>query len=377
MRLHDFIDGHRELILEEWESFAREVSPASHTMDVVALRDHAGQMLTEIAAHLRTAPTLSQRQENAEARAANHENLATAAEEHGAGRAESGFAIDAVVAEYRALRVSVLTLWIRQLGHLETENIEDMMRFNAAIDRSLAECVAEFNVTVEGAKEMFLAILGHDLRSPLAAIYTSARLMLDTRRLEEADRSLTTRIATSAKRTVAMVGDLLDFTRSRLGGGIPVVRQQLQLGQLIRDAVEEHCAAHPQHKFQVDTTKEQSGEWDGARLSQALTNLIANAGAHAPPGTSVAVGLAAEGDDVTITIHNLGTTIPGDRLDGLFNPMKIQKGGSRAASGGPTGNLGLGLYIAERIVHAHGGWIDVESTEAKGTTFTVHLPRRG
>jgi K+-sensing histidine kinase KdpD len=108
-----------------------------------------------------------------------------------------------------------------------------------------------------------------------------------------------------------------------------------------------------------------------------LINLIANAGAHAPPGTSVSVGLADQDDDVAITIHNMGPTIPGDRLDGLFNPMKTQRGGSMAALGGPTGNLGLGLYIAERIVHAQGGRIEVESAEAKGTTFTVHLPRRG
>jgi signal transduction histidine kinase len=133
-------------------------------------------------------------------------------------------------AEYRALRVSVLSLWTRELGQLETEHIEDMIRFNDAINHSLAESVAEFNGSVEAAKEMFLAILDHDLRSPLGAIYGSAHLMLDRCTLEEGDRSLTSRIATSPKRTVALVGDLLDFTRSRLGGGIPLVRQEMELG---------------------------------------------------------------------------------------------------------------------------------------------------
>ncbi len=282
-----------------------------------------------------------------------------------------------MVAEYRGLRLSVLSLWTEELGQLEAENIADLIHFNEAIDQSLAESVAGFTGTVEEAKEMFLAILGHDLRTPLGAIYTSAEFMLDGRTLEERDRSLTIGIARSARRTVAMVGDLLDFTRSRLGGGIPLVRQETDLGRLLREAVEETSAAYPHHKFELDTLEEQRGEWDAARLSQALTNLIVNACEHAAPGISVAVGFADAGDHVTVTIHNMGAPIPGDRLDGLFNPMKARRGGSMAVSGGPTGNLGLGLYIAERIVHAHGGWIEVESAEGTGTTFRVQLPRRG
>jgi signal transduction histidine kinase len=173
-----------------------------------------------------------------------------------------------------------------------------------------------------------------------------------------------------------MIGDLLDFTRSRLGGGIPVVREELDLGKLLREAVDEISAAHPDRSFKVDTRKEGRGEWDGARLNQALTNLLGNAGEHAPPGTSISVGLEGDEDDARITIHNMGAVIAGDRLDGLFNPMKAGTGASVPSSAGPTGNLGLGLYIAERIVHAHGGRIDVESAEMDGTTFTVHLPRR-
>jgi signal transduction histidine kinase len=302
--------------------------------------------------------------------------LTTAAEEHGAARAESGFTIEEMVAEYRALRASVLSLWTREVGDLNTEHIEDLMRFNEAIDQSLAESVTEFNENLDEAKEMFLAILGHDLRTPMGAIYTSAKFMLDTGELKEPHLSLTTRIVKSATRMVGMVGDLLDFTRSRLGGGIPVVRENLDLSKLLHEAVDEISAAHPDRSFRVDTRMEQSGEWDAARLSQALTNLIGNAGEHAPPGTSISVGLDGDADDVAITIHNTGAVIPGDRLDGLFNPMKTRTGGSAATPGGPTGNLGLGLYIAERIVHAHGGRIDVESAEMEGTTFTVHLPRR-
>lgn len=375
MRLHDFLENHRERILEEWESFARTVSPASGTMDVTALRDHADEMLTVIAADLRTVQNAYQQSEKSKGRANDRVAVVTAAEEHGAARAESGFTIEEMVAEYRALRASVLSLWTRETGELTGEHIDDLIRFNEAIDQSLAESVIEFNQNVDDAKEMFLAILGHDLRTPLGAIYTSAKFMVETGELREPHLSLTTRIVRSARRSVALVGDLLDFTRSRLGGGIPVVRQEVDLGRVLHEAVDEVSAAYPEIDFRVDTRKEQRGEWDDSRLIQALINLLGNAGEHAPAGTRISVGLDGNGDGVAITIHNMGAAIPADRLDGLFNPMKNREGGSAAVHGGPTGNLGLGLYIAERIVHAHGGRIDVESAEREGTTFTVHLPR--
>jgi signal transduction histidine kinase len=376
MRLHDYIREHREEILAEWEVFARTVSPASGTMDVAALRDHADEMLSAIATDLMTAQTAHQQAEKSKGHAEAVDSAATAAEEHGAARAESGYTIEEMVAEYRALRASVLRLWTRHVGELKADDLVDMIRFNEAIDQSLAESVTEFNENVDEAKEMFLAILGHDLRTPMGAIYTSAKFMLDTQELKEPHLTLTSRIVTSATRTVGMIGDLLDFNRSRLGGGIPVVREELNLGKLLHDAVDEVSAAHPNCTFRVDTRQDQGGEWDAARLSQALANLIGNAGEHAPVGTSIQVGLDGDEDEVAITIHNMGGAIPGDRLDGLFNPMKARKAGSAPGSRGPTANLGLGLYIAERIVHAHGGRIDVESSEMQGTTFTVRLPRR-
>jgi signal transduction histidine kinase len=376
MRLFDFIDTHRERILEEWESFARTVSKVSGTMDVVALRDHADEMLTVVSADLRTTQNALEQAEKSKGQAEASDTVATAAQEHGAARAESGYSIEEMVAEYRALRASVLSLWTREAGRLESTDIEDLIRFNEAIDQSLTESVSEFNENVQDAKEMFLAILGHDLRTPLGAIYTSAKFMVETGELREPHLTLTTRIVVSAERSVDMVGDLLDFTRSRLGGGIPVVPGEVNLGRLLRDAVEEVSAAHPHNEFRVDTRKEQSGEWDAARLSQALSNLLGNAGEHAPAGTTISVELDADDDDVSITIHNMGAAISGDRLDGLFNPMKTGKGGPVQPSGGSTGHLGLGLYIAERIVHAHGGRIEVASAEKTGTTFTVHLPRR-
>jgi signal transduction histidine kinase len=327
-----------------------------------------------IAADLRTYQAAREQSEKSKGRADSTASTPpTAAEEHGAGRAVSGFTVEQMVAEYRALRASVIRLWTRERGELKSADIEDLTRFNEAIDQSLAESVSEFNENIEHAKEMFLAILGHDLRTPLGAIYTSAKFMLDTDELEEPHRTLTSRAANSALRTTQLVGDLLDFTRSRLGGGIPIVRAEADLRTIVREVVDEIRAAHPGRDVEVDAMAGRVGEWDAARIGQALTNLIGNAVEHGFPGTPVTVGLGGD-EDAVITIHNRGTVISADRLDGIFNPMKMSGSRLQASAHGPSGNLGLGLYIAERIVYAHGGRIEVESSEERGTTFTVHLP---
>jgi signal transduction histidine kinase len=376
MRLADFILASREPILGEWEAFARTCAPASGTMEVAALRDHADQMLTAIAADLQTPQGGLAQSEKSRgmARAADPEAV-TAAEQHGAGRAESGFTVEQMVAEYRALRASVIRLWTRQKGELLARDVEDLTRFNEAIDQSLAESVTEYNAGLEQSKEIFLAILGHDMRTPLGAIATSARFMLDLDELEEPHRTLTDRISRSALRTLRMVGDLLDFTRGRLGGGIPILRADANLGRIVRDVVAEVEAANPGCPVRVDTRSDERGEWDPARLSQALSNLIGNAVQHGAEGTAVSVEIRGEPERVAVAVHNRGVPIAPDQLDGIFNPMKSREPRRSATGSRPTGSLGLGLYIAERIVSAHGGSIEVQSSQAAGTTFTVLLPR--
>jgi signal transduction histidine kinase len=377
MRLADFILGNREPILAEWEAFARTCTPASAPMDIVALRDHASEMLTVIAQDLRTPQDLGEQADKSMGNAPD-DGVAepTAAEEHGAGRAESGFTMEQMVSEYRALRASVIRLWTEAQGGITPGDVEDLTRFNEAVDQSLAESVSRYTEDLDHSKEMFLAILGHDLRTPLGVVYTSAKFMLETGELQEPHLTLTTRVAKSATRMVQMVGDLLDFTRSRLGGGIPIVRAQMNMGKAVHDVVDEMAAAHPTAIIQVDARGEPQGEWDCPRISQALSNLIGNALEYGSNGTPVTVELGGDDDEVTIAVRNQGVPIPAERLNGIFNPMKPreQEGG---AAPGPTGNLGLGLYIADRIVHAHNGTIAVDSSQEGGTTFTVHLPRRG
>jgi len=378
MRLADFIVANREPILAEWEAFARTCAPASGAMDIAALRDHANEMLTVIAADLCTPQDRDEQDEKSKGNApAEETGAATAAEEHGAGRAESGFSVEQMISEYRALRASVIRLWTRARGEITPGDVDDLTRFNEAIDQSLAESVTRYTADLDYSKEMFLAILGHDLRTPLGAVLTSAQFMLDTGELKEPHLTLTARIASSSTRMVHMVGDLLDFTRSRLGAGIPIVRAELGMGKVVHDVVDELAAANPLRTLLVDARGEQHGEWDCPRISQALTNLIGNALEHGSEQSVVTVEVSGDEEEVTIAIHNRGPEIPPEQLDGIFNPMKGADRTGSGGAGGAFGNLGLGLYIAERIVNAHHGRIDIQSSQATGTTFTVHLPRRG
>jgi signal transduction histidine kinase len=376
MRLSDFIVANREPILAEWEAFARTLAPPSGSMDITALRDHANEMLTVIAADLKTPQDRHAQAEKSKGNAPAIDE-STAAEKHGADRAESGFTTDQMVSEYRALRASVIRLWTKPQGEIAPTDLEDLTRFNEAIDQALAEGIARFTQALDQSKEMFLAILGHDLRTPLAAVMMSAEFMLETQELKEPHLTLTQRISRSSKRMNQMIGALLDFTRSRLGGGIPIVRADMNMGKVAHDVVDEIAASHPDRAMKVDARGELKGEWDCPRISQVLTNLIGNALEHGAGGTHVTVDVHGDDKEVTIAIHNQGAAIPADQLKGIFNPMKRTETTGNAGVDGSSGNLGLGLYIAERIVHAHKGRIEVESSEEHGTTFTVHLPRRG
>jgi signal transduction histidine kinase len=370
--LSDFIVANREPIMAEFEAFARTCAPASGSMDISSLRDHASEMLTVIAADLETPQDKHEQAEKSKGNApVVDEN--TAAEKHGADRAECGFTTDQIVSEYRALRASVIRLWTKSHGPLTPADIGDLTRFNEAIDQSLAESIARYTEDLDHSKEMFLAILGHDLRTPLGAIMMSAEFMLETHELAEPHLTLTSRISSSSKRMNQMIGALLDFTRSRLGGGIPIVRANMNMGKVVHDVVNEIAAANPDRMIKVDARGSLQGEWDCARVSQLLTNLIDNALEYGSGKTTATVSVQGDDKEVSVAIHNRGVAIPAEQLNGIFNPMKRKE---ITATTGPAGNLGLGLYIAERIVNAHKGRIEVASSEEAGTTFTVHLPRR-
>lgn len=373
MRLPRFIVANAEPILAEFEEFARSHTTAGETMDMRSLRDHAAAMLKTIVADMEQPQTDRDQKRKSKGDAPQGRDVGpTAAAQHGADRAGSGFTLPEMFAEYRALRASVLRLWTEGHGPADEVDLKDLIRFNEAIDQALAESIVQYSTGIDHSRDMFLAILGHDLRSPLGAVLTASGFLLTEGDLTGPNRALASRIRSSGERMLALVSDLLDFTRSRLGSGIPVTPTDTDIAAVGRETLEEISAHHPDREIRFAGSGELRGQWDGKRISQALTNLVGNAVQHGTPATPIVVAARGEPDEVVIAVQNRGVIAGGDR-ERIFSPFT--RVGSAETLGQDQGSMGLGLYIAQQIAIAHGGWIDVESSEELGTTFLLHLPR--
>ncbi|HYH97264.1 ATP-binding protein, partial [Hyalangium sp.] len=221
-------------------------------------------------------------------------------------------------------------------------------------------------------EQQLIGIVSHDLRNPVSAILMSVQMLLKQEGLGERAFKGASRILSSAERATRLIADLLDFTQARLGGGIRIQRRPVKTCELMRQVLEETQAAWPERDLQVSHSGDGQGEWDPDRLAQVVSNLVTNALRYSPPGTPVRVSTWSEPQSVLFQVHNLGRPIPEELLPHLFEAMK--QGPHEGERSGRS--VGLGLYIVEQIVRAHGGTVSVRSTEAEGTTFTVQLPRR-
>ncbi|SDS30873.1 Signal transduction histidine kinase [Halopseudomonas xinjiangensis] len=375
MRLAAFIDQNLEPILREWERFARTIDAPGKELDADALRDHAGDILRTVAADLRTWQSPHERTEKAQGHAEPSDSQ-TAAETHAVTRLLAGFSLDQMVSEYRALRASVLRLWMEGVkGGVELE-IDDVIRFNEAIDQALAESIGGYSRALEASRNVFLGVLGHDLRGPLGAISLGAEALARTDQLGEKPRKICSMIQSSVRRLSRIVGDLLDFTRSQLPSGIPVRREEIDLVPVCESIVEEVKAFHVKADIQLQTAPTATGWFDSARLEQVFSNLISNAVQHGDRRSEITVTLGAEAEEVVFSVRNGGAPIPADALPFIFNPMGRYSQHAQEDTG-PIAGLGLGLYIASEIVTAHSGSIDVTSTAEEGTIFVVRLPCAG
>lgn len=225
MRLAEFISANVERILVEWESFARSIWPPGTPAEPVELRNSAEQILRAVVADMATDQSGHAQSEKSAGRgapSAASERLDHASQVHGAGRAGSGLVLRAVVAEHRALRASVLRLWRASQPRPDTHDLEDLTRFNEAIDQSLALAVEGYTRRLDAARKMFLAILGHDLRNPLAAITLTAKVAAKSLPDAAELRGQLWQITTSATAISLLVADLIDFTSVTMGVSMPV-----------------------------------------------------------------------------------------------------------------------------------------------------------
>jgi signal transduction histidine kinase len=368
-RLSFFITEHSHEILDAWEAFAREL-PATKRMDVATLRDHAQRMLDAIVAALEAPQREEQRDRKLREREDAHGETLTAASEHGRCRAEHGYSNDSTLAEFRALRASVIRLWLKHQHDVGRAELEEMRRFNEAIDEAIAESLAQYSADVNDARDRILATLGHDLRTPVNAMLISSRVLLAESEGGNASHELLDVIERSAHRMTHLINDLLDLALARGGDTMRLHRASTDLGALVREVGAEVATASPGAPITIETSGALIGEWDRTRLGEALTNLLGNAVAHGSPGKPITVTASGDGDvNVTVAITNEGGAIPRDRIMGLFNPP--------TADAAERKHLGLGLYIVNKIVEAHGGSIYVRSSNEHGTTFRITIPRHG
>lgn len=368
MRLGDFILRDTERILAMWQAFAATRLPAAAPMSSLELRDHAPQILEAIVADL-SAP------QTREAQAAKSMGLApapfpareTAAQSHAVLRAKAGYNIQQLASEYRALRASVLTLWMDACAPADP-HLEDVIRFNEAIDQALAESIGHFSAQVEQARNLLLGMLSHDMRTPLQTVQMTARYLGQLNAGAEVSDAAQ-RLITSGAHLQGLLDDLVDFNRTNLGLGINVAPSQVDLGTICAEEVDQLRAAYPDSRLLLNVEGDCQGFWDGKRVQQLLGNLVVNAIHHGEPDAPVRVTVMGGEAGVRIAVSNRGPAIDAATLTQLFEPL------NRGTANKDHPGLGLGLYIVREIAKGHGGTAEVRSDDQE-TVFMVHLPRR-
>lgn len=305
MQLADFIDSHMEAILRDWENFARTLLPAAGGLDVSTLRDHAEQILRAVTLDLRTSQSSSEQTAKSRGEAPRVTGRPeTAAETHAVLRATGGFTMQQMVAEYRALRATVLRLW-SQAHQPGPDTLRDMTRFNEAIDQAIAESVDFFTRESERWRNVFLGVLGHDLRGPLNSIILTSRLLSqisDGTPISE----VTARLIRGGERMRQLLDDLLDYSRASLNLGIPVAPATVDLALACKEVIELEQVAWPRNPIELVTEGPTQGVWDASRLKQVLGNLIANAAKYGDKGTPITVRVVGRDDEVVLSVTNSG-----------------------------------------------------------------------
>jgi sigma-B regulation protein RsbU (phosphoserine phosphatase) len=220
-------------------------------------------------------------------------------------------------------------------------------------------------------REQLIGIVGHDLVNPLSTILIAGQLLLEREGLGEYATELARKITGNASLAVRLIEQLLDFTRSRLGGGIPIDPKPFDMNDVVRQAIGGTELMHPDRPLNLDVKGDVTGVWDRDRMYQVLANLVGNAVHHGEARSSIDLRIDGRKTEVVIEVTNRGNAIPPATLPFIFDPFRH----GRADHASKTRGLGLGLFIVRQIIRSHGGSIAVTSSEREGTTFRVVLPR--
>ena len=399
VRLADFILANVEPILVAWESFARSIWPSGATADPAEVRDEAEDILRATAVDMLSDQTGAQQAEKSKGASPPWDEgvgLTRASSTHGSDRVASGFELWAVIAEYRALRASVLRLWRESGPAPDLRDVDDVTRFNESIDQSLTHAVRSYVDRVERdraallanehasrrkaeaanrAKDVFLATLSHEMRTPLNAIVGWLSLLrheqADTRHFQEGLKVIERNTAAQLQ----LIDDVLDVSRI-VSGKLRVDIHPCELTDVINVGVNmmRPAAEARSITLNVQLDPSASGAWcDSVRIQQVVWNLVSNAVKFTPKGGRVDVTLSRERSSFQIQVMDNGQGISSELLPFVFDRFRQADSSTRRRFAG----LGLGLSIVKYIVEAHGGTVEANSPgEGKGSTFTVRLPIR-
>lgn len=246
-------------------------------------------------------------------------------------------------------------------------NLHALLRRREVL-RSLSDELDQKRLDEERARDLFLAILGHDLRNPLDAISMSSQLLAKAPLSAELTQKMASRITAASQRMTHMLDDIQDYARSRLGADLILRRTPQRLGALASAAIDEARGANPGLVVELVQESPDDGWWDGERLSRVIANLLRNAVEHGAVGRPIVVRTSGRADLRVLSVRNEGQPIPEDVRERLFEPMVHRATDAPAAS-----NMGLGLFVCRTIVEAHGGRIGVQTGDA-GTEFRIELP---
>jgi signal transduction histidine kinase len=315
--------------------------------------------------------TSAQQREKSRGKAAYENALDRITGEHASMRLDFGFGLEQVMAEYRALRASVLWLWSETNPSNEAQHRDEVIRFNETIDQAIAEVTRRFADRATRYSDRFLGILAHDVRNPLHLINLAAEHLLIDGAHEETRIENASRILRGVKRIDRLMNDLAVLVRHRVSQPVPLTKTNLDLGDICEEALEEARASHVDVVFEVQRRGDLIGNWDRERLVEVVSNLAVNAVVHAS-AKRVDLKVEDQGPFVILEVTNQGSPIPADKLESIFEPLVYHH---HQTPSEPSKGLGLGLFIVREIAKAHGGTVHVSSSASEGTTFSVHLPR--
>lgn len=348
MRLPTFIIDNIDRIITEWKHAAL---PA-----MLPLEGQAKQILMAVAADIESGA-----EQSASSSAVTIRTVL---------RATPDFDVQQVGEALRLLRAVVPSMWNPEDGHA----FDEWRRFHDAVDFAVGEAIAQYAIQVERTRSLFLGMLGHDLRTPLTAIDMTCQYLASDDAPPAHKLEAVARVNRCARTMEGMIRDVLDFARSRLGKSMSVAKKPVDLGTACHEALEDMRAEHPHCEFRFAQPGSLDGVADGARLRQALRNLLGSAARNRARGAPILFHASRAGDRIIFRMTCKGQAMSPDTLRTMFDPLAQLAIAAANPDGNPPADLGLELFIAREILRVHGGDAGIAAGDDGELAFEAWLP---